>query len=824
MMLHLWEASPAWTIEDDCLIGMDLAFTQGVRLSGLDVTCEADEGLEDLSRRLNDVLCAVPEDSVVRLYSVELSGYDGLLASYQGQFKPDSIGGYVARKKAEQCKSSLQPRHRELYVFVSTPPALRSSHFNSALLGKRAGRLLRKARSLHVERLQLVQRLLSSVQRALAGAGLAATKLDGAELFGIVWRLANPVLSATVAPPAYRPELVLRSQLFASGLMNHYDFYEREGCLNRVVSLKTPPKQVLPTELAELQTLPFRHQLVVTLRRVGDQDAYRRVETNRRQGRELNKLLSKMRGAERHVEMPDHGLAQQQQDVNDVLARLTRGEKLYDVSIQVWFAGKTPDDLQRQTEATLAKLRVCGHAEGAVEELRGRFAFASMLPGHHCLMGDRYHPFLASRAADLLPVVQTQSGAAKPTAILSTRSNELVGFHPFEADLPAWNATVAGTTGSGKSFTVRTLLNGWIASGGRVVIATRGKDYHRYAEIFGGKVNDISLEDEALALGPFPPPAEVASQATPAAVFEHLAAIIGIMVADGAKSLDRLGRRLIYAATQDLYSQLEPTAAAPTFQDWVTALERVAHKEPDSVDLASAITKQLKYWLEGPYGRAFCRNRAVGGDGKPGGTLSLWNLESITNADTQGVVMGVLSGVIARSIQEAPTVVVLDEVWSIFKSEAGATLVETLYRTVRKEGSAIWTISQSMNDYVALPDATRSAILNNSPIKLFLSHDPSELELVGQLFQLTDRERNLLKSLTSEPGHYSELLAFFGKRRQVLRVIPTGIEYWLATSHRKDRDWEKLAIEQYPELSRTEIVKRLGRSYPHGVVHIQLAA
>jgi type IV secretory pathway VirB4 component len=197
--------------------------------------------------------------------------------------------------------------------------------------------------------------------------------------------------------------------------------------------------------------------------------------------------------------------------------------------------------------------------------------------------------------------------------------------------------------------------------------------------------------------------------------------------------------------------------------DWATALERVASKETDSAELAGAIIKQLRYWLEGAYGHAFCRNRTTDAKETPGQTLSLWNLESITDADTQGVVMGVLSGVIARSIQEAPTVVVLDEVWSIFKSEAGAALVETLYRTVRKEGSAIWTISQSMNDYVALPDATRSAILNNSPIKLFLSHDPSELELVTRLFQRTLSTDGPPRA--SRPTRLDDVLMAAGGRR-----------------------------------------------------------
>jgi type IV secretory pathway VirB4 component len=86
---------------------------------------------------------------------------------------------------------------------------------------------------------------------------------------------------------------------------------------------------------------------------------------------------------------------------------------------------------------------------------------------------------LASRAADLLPIYEAARGPEHPIAILTTRQSELVAFHPFDRELPAWNATIAGGTGSGKSFTTRTLLSGWLASGGRLVVATRGRDYLR---------------------------------------------------------------------------------------------------------------------------------------------------------------------------------------------------------------------------------------------------------------------------------------------------------------------------------------------------------
>lgn len=392
---------------------------------------------------------------------------------------------------------------------------------------------------------------------------------------------------------------------------------------------------------------------------------------------------------------------------------------------------------------------------------------------------------------------------------------ELVGFHPFNSELPAWNATVAGGTGSGKSFAARSLLTGWLASRGRLIVATRGRDYHRFAKIFDGEVHDVSLDDPSLCLGPFSPPADMLGAGREERL-EHLASIIALMSAEPGEVLSRAKRRLIFKTTLELYGR--DSGPTPTLKHWLDVLARLVKVEPDSRVLGAELEKELCFWLDGAYGAAFLRNQSTSDDCR----LTVWNLERIADQDTQGVVLGLLSGAVAQSIKRGPTVIVMDEVWSLLRSDAGASLVETLYRTVRKEGSAIWTISQSMNDYTAVPESCRSAILNNSPMKLFLRHDSSEIDLVADTFKLNERERQLLGSLRSVPGQFSELLAFFGSRRQLLQLRPTGVEYWIATSHPKDCELEAMAIAASPDVPREEVLKRLARRYPNGAIDVRI--
>ena len=123
-----------------------------------------------------------------------------------------------------------------------------------------------------------------------------------------------------------------------------------------------------------------------------------------------------------------------------------------------------------------------------------------------------------------------------------------------------------------------------------------------------------------------------------------------------------------------------------------------------------------------------------------------------------------------------------------------------------------------MNDYVALPAGLRSAILNNSSMKFFLAHDASEISMVTETFKLNSRESELLGSLQTVPGRFSEILCFFGAERQILRLEPTAIEYWHATSHKKDCEVEQRAIRAHPKRSRFEVLKALARRFPHGAI------
>jgi hypothetical protein len=355
--LKLFEASPAWAFVDDALVGFDLSFTKGLRVTGLDTVANTDAELEQISGHLFSLLCRIPDGFTVRFYSAELHSCRDELERFRRQFPETSLAARIAAEKVRQFEGDSNKR--ELIVILSTPAAFSFNHLNPGLLGKRASRMCHKAASLHADGVGQISRAIQTLQHGLASAGVKSRLLSTEELFETTWALSNPSICQHRSAPSLRSDVTARTQLFASGLLNASNFWVRDARYHRVITLRMSPRSVVPTQMLPLQSLPFPYVLVTTLIKIPDATALERVEKNRRQGHELNAMLAKLRGAERHAQMPDHALEQRRTEAEVVLAKIHNGDKLFDVAVQIWISASNKEALDEDTELVLAAHRGC---------------------------------------------------------------------------------------------------------------------------------------------------------------------------------------------------------------------------------------------------------------------------------------------------------------------------------------------------------------------------------------------------------------------------------------------------------------------------------
>jgi conjugal transfer ATP-binding protein TraC len=443
--------------------------------------------------------------------------------------------------------------------------------------------------------------------------------------------------------------------------------------------------------------------------------------------------------------------------------------------------------------------------------LRPWVIFKNTLPGAPKEMV-RAKRMKTNNLVDFLPVYGPRLGDEKPKVIFSNRLGSLVSYDPFSSELPNYNALVTGVSGSGKSFLNNFILNQEIARGTRAFIIDIGGSYKKLTESLGGQYIEVNLNQEH-SINPFhmeDPTREPSSQKV-----KSLLAVVELMIAeDDTSKLPKLERVLLEKAILDTYAVGRTENRVPRLTDLVKICE--VSVEP----ALKNIGKMLFSWTgDRPYGLLLDQPGSL----KTSGKICTFDLKGLSNwPDLQGVMILILTEFILSEVERDTTTtkrIILDEAWALLKSPAAARFMEYCVRTLRKTGSGITFITQGVEEIVASP--VGSAIIGNTATKFVMLQrgDPKALQAA---LRLNSQELTLIQSLEQRKGVFSEGFMIEGTHRQVVRIEPHPIEYWLSTSDSKDNQWlAKIMASQEVDLS--SAIKRAAEKYPFGVGQISEA-
>ena len=108
------------------------------------------------------------------------------------------------------------------------------------------------------------------------------------------------------------------------------------------------------------------------------------------------------------------------------------------------------------------------------------------------------------------------------------------------------------------------------------------------------------------------------------------------------------------------------------------------------------------------------------------------------------------------------------------------------------------------------------AIQANAANKVFLKQEPNVIDSLKTFASLTDIEIELLKSVETQKGKFSEALVISDSSRGVIRLVPDPLLYWLATSDAKENDYLENMIQKF-EGRYLEALKECAKECPHGL-------
>jgi type-IV secretion system protein TraC len=704
----------------------------------------------------------------------------------------------------------------ELFLFVLVP--MREKKRIS--LFRRPEIFSAAAEAAYGETLEILGQNLDVLGSSLAGAGLSSTDLDRNELIDVIYRFLNPRRSASEPTPTVaaraEPELgqeVIaeaswlasqspREQLVFGDLLLDFAQYTLDGHYHRVVTLKTLPEVTYAGQLATFLRLPFHYDLALSLE----------VPP---QASEMSKLQQKRRMA--HSMAATHGgrasdleseskLSSTEELIRELLGT---GQRIYAAQLAVILrAPATPDGektLNRQVREVLARFRALQGAEGLEESVGAWKIVKGNLPAAPVSL-DRARKMKTNNLADFLPIYGPREGDEDPAVIFRNRLGGLAAYDAYSPVLGNYSSLVTGSSGAGKSFLYNAVLIQQLARPTRTFIIDVGRSYKKLTEALGGQYLEVDLSDQ-YRLNPFdiPDPSQEPSNQK----IKSLLAVIESMVGEDEKAkLPKLTRALLEKSLIELYKAKRESGGIPTLSDLA---KRLASSEEESL---RTISKMLYLWTgDRPYGRLLDGQGGLRADAE----ICTFDLQGLSSyPDLQGVMILILTDFILGRIaneKERKARIIIDEAWELLKSEAAASFMELSVRTLRKmgAGSGITFITQGVEEIVASPIG--AAILNNTATK-FVMLQRGDTEILRETLKLNPRELALIQSLGQKKGEYSEGFMIEGEHRQVVRIYPTPLEYWLATSDAQDNLYlERLREQGLPLL---EAIERAAREYPRG--------
>ncbi len=785
-----------WGFESGVMVFRDQTLGTALRLLPLDIEVSTDDQVNAIKSNIKSFLNGLPSGLTFQIVQEVVSGNEAIIQAHEKTLSPDCDALTVeltmerVRKFRELDSAGLLPK-RNLYLLLRKPMSINRGTNGIAGFLKGPSSLTEKALE---HEISLFERVSSNIEQGLSNLGLTAERLSDEEILKVAynqWNPDRPIRAQMSSGQDVRDEIILTDCVVG---LDHFvlgKFY------HKVISLKNLPETSFSAMAAMLSDLPFDSRLYLTAEVLDQEKERTSLQTQRRLAYASTVGKKGVSDLESQAKL---------QDIESLLEQMIQGsERVFRFSLQILLRSTSENDLEMQVADTLALLRTLSGAEGMVETVAA-FDIFTEFAVPQVKLKERGIKLNTSVLADFLPIYGSWTGHEVPQVLLRNRSDGIVGFDPFSSSLGNSNQLVSGGSGIGKSFLANVLLAQSLKIKPKIFILDIGGSYKRFCETLGGQYIRLGI-NSGLSINPLdtdgidPNDREALEQK-----IKLVSSLVEIMSKESDKPLGRLEKAEIEKSVQSLIK----AGSQKHLSDLRELL--VNHGESE----IRRIGKILSLWCgDSPFGHFIDRDSTV----SLKSDVVCFDLKDLENyPDLQSVCLFLITDLIWRQVQKDRTVfkfVIFDECWKLLESEEGAAFIGPVFRTFRKYRASAVAISQTISDFADSKIA--SAVMPNSSIKWILRQkgDPA---LLQKALQLNEREMDLVASLTSEKGVFSESFLIAENQKVVVRIESTPLEYWLATTDPSDLVLINKLKAEMPEAGDLSIMKILSKSHPHGAL------
>lgn len=455
------------------------------------------------------------------------------------------------------------------------------------------------------------------------------------------------------------------------------------------------------------------------------------------------------------------------QDIEELRDRLIQGtERFFQFGLYITLYANSEDELENtlsQVEVLLEGRLV--YAKPALFQMED--GFVSTLPlGHDKLVVNSN--MNTSPLSTSFPFVS--SDLTSNSGILygiNLHNNSLILFDRFS--LENANMVIFAKSGAGKSYTVKLEILRSMMFGTEVIVIDPEQEYRYLAEAVGGSYLRIAIASDH-RINPFDLP-ELGEDEDPDSVLREnitrLTGLVSLMV-DGLspeeQSIVDKGLWETYAIKDITPGNRWQKPEMPTLQDFYNIIR--------DMEGGNNVAVRLQRFVEGTFAGVFNRPTNIDLDNQ----LIVFNIRDMEE-ELRPIAMYVVLGFIWNRVrsQLKRRLLVVDEAWIMMRNEESAKFLFSMAKRARKYYLGVTTITQDISDF--LQSKYGKPIVTNSSIQLLLRQSPAAIDLLAQVFYLTDHEK--FRLLESDVG---EGIFFAGLKHVAIKVVASYAEDQVITS------------------------------------------
>ena len=368
---------------------------------------------------------------------------------------------------------------------------------------------------------------------------------------------------------------------------------------------------------------------------------------------------------------------------------------------------------------------------------------------------------------------------------VNMHNNGLVIFDRFS--LENANMVVFAKSGAGKSFTVKLEAMRSMMMGSDVIIIDPENEYERLSEAVGGSHIKLSLNSD-VRINPFDLPRVTDNEESDDALRANLVTLHGLLrlmlggsqvgpngalVPSLAPSEEAdLDQALIdtYARVGITSDPLTHNSPPPTINDLYETLLHMGGSGPQ-------LSQRLRKYTSGTFAGIFSQQSNV----DINNNMVVFNIRDLEDEIRPVAMYIILSHIWNKTrTEQRKRMLIVDEAWQLMKYDDSANFLFSLAKRARKYYLGLTTITQDVEDFMS--SKMGRAIVANSSMQLLLKQSSSAVDVLSEVFKLTEEEKKRLANFPIGQG-----LFFAGQNHVHIQIIASPTEQSLITTNPQAR-------------------------------------